>query len=497
MVASVIELEDTLPPPEPPAHAPPTRERPLWPLRAFEPQQPHQLEAPQVEGELPAALSGTFYRVGPSTLTAGNREPNSHWFDGDGMVCAFTLDGGKVHFKNRYVETPWYQREQREGRRLYSGFATVGPGLLGHLRRPKNPANTNVLRFEDRLLTLYEATRPFSLDPTTLAPLGEETFGGTLPPWAAFSAHPHLDAKQGALVSFGLGVRFDRKGPYPVAESWEVTKAGATRGRAIRLRNADVIHSFGLTRDYAVIVAGPYGLDVRRVPELLLGRRGIFDCVRWRPADPTVAYIARRDGSLVREYELPTGFMIHAVNAWQEGDAVVIDVVLHSGPGLIESIRLPLGDPPEGGGKLCRLRFEPSGRVARELLCETGIEFPTIRPERDGVPHRYVYADQLERKGDAFRAGKLLKIDTVERQTRELNLGESFVAGEPVFVARREDKGEDDSEDCGWALALCYDGDAHRSFLIVLDAKSWTERARVKLPFHVPMGLHASFFPAL
>lgn len=489
MNATALELEDTIPPPQP---STPPRSKALWPLRAFEPQSPHELIAAEVEGRLPEALAGTFYRVGPSTLAAGNSEPNRHWFDGDGMVCAFNFAGGKVHFRNRYVETPWYQREQREGRRLYSGFATVGPGLLGHLRRPKNPANTNILRFEDRLLALYEACRPFSLDPVTLAPLGEETFKGTLPPWAAFSAHPHLDARHGSMVSIGLGLRFDRKGPYPVAESWEVDRSGAKRGKAIRLRHADVIHSFGLTRDYAIIVAGPYGLDVKRVPELLIGRRGIFDCVRWRPQDPTVVYVARRDGSVVREYELPTGFMIHAVNAWQESEAVVVDVVLHSGPGLIESIRLPFGAPPEGGGKLYRLRFEPTGRVAREQLCETGIEFPTVRPELDGVPHRYVYADQLQRTGEVFEASRLIKVDTVERQTRALNLGEGFVAGEPVFVARPGGSAEDD----GWVLSLCYDGPAHRSFLTVLDAKSWTETARVKLPFHVPMGLHASFSPA-
>ena len=48
----------------------------------------------EVEGEIPSNLKGTFFRNGPGRQKIGN-QPFGHWFDGDGMLCAFTFDNGK------------------------------------------------------------------------------------------------------------------------------------------------------------------------------------------------------------------------------------------------------------------------------------------------------------------------------------------------------------------------------------------------------------------
>ncbi len=57
----------------------------------------------------------------------------------------------------------------------------------------------------------------------------------------------------------------------------------------------------------------------------------------------------------------------------------------------------------------------------------------------------------------------------------------------------REGTSARDAEDDGWVLTLGYDGSDHHSFVAILRADTWDEIARVHLPFHVPMGLHASF----
>jgi len=48
-----------------------------------------------VTGEIPAGLAGTLYRTGPNPQFEP-RDPNHHWFAGDGMVHAFTVEDGKV-----------------------------------------------------------------------------------------------------------------------------------------------------------------------------------------------------------------------------------------------------------------------------------------------------------------------------------------------------------------------------------------------------------------
>jgi len=466
-----------------------------WPTRAFDPQGERDVVIDRVDGRVPEELRGTFYRIGPSTLAVGE-DANRHWFDGDGMICAFDFAAGKVTFKNRFVDTPWFSQERAAGKRLFSSFAALSPTLRGHLARPKNPANTNVVSFGDRLLALYEAGRPFALDPRSLETRCEESFEGSLPPWATFSAHPHLDSRTGALVSVGLGVRASARGLHPVAETWEVGRDGRARRRAsIRLRHPDVIHSVGLTRTKTVVVAGPYGLDMRSIPEFLMRRRGLFDCAAWRPSDPLLVYVGDRDGKgPVTVYELPTAFVIHVANAFDSGEDVVVDAVMHPDPGLIESIRLPFTDPEGRAGRLVRLRLGARGRSTIEELSGVGMEFPTVRADRDGAAHRFVYAGRFEKDGRIAATPSLLKIDTLSETTSEHDLGEGCIFGEPIFVPREGARhGESHAEDDGWVLTLGYDGSDHHSFLAILRADTWEEVARLHLPFHVPMGLHASF----
>ena len=94
-----------------------------------------------IEGRVPADLTGTFVRNGPGRQRIGGRA-YGHWFDGDGMLCAFTFANGRVHFRNRYVRTPKYVEETAAQKILYRGFGTQIPGgwTKNVLRMPANPA---------------------------------------------------------------------------------------------------------------------------------------------------------------------------------------------------------------------------------------------------------------------------------------------------------------------------------------------------------------------
>ncbi|GAA0997271.1 hypothetical protein GCM10009551_064590 [Nocardiopsis tropica] len=64
-----------------------------------------------ITGALPEDLLGTLYRSAPVRWEAGGFYAR-HLFDGDGMVAKFSLQGGKLRYRNRYVRTPKYQREE-------------------------------------------------------------------------------------------------------------------------------------------------------------------------------------------------------------------------------------------------------------------------------------------------------------------------------------------------------------------------------------------------
>lgn len=64
-------------------------------------------------------------------------------------------------------------------------------------------------------------------------------------------------------------------------------------------------------------------------------------------------------------------------------------------------------------------------------------------------------------------------------------------AGEPVFIARPGGSAEDD----GVVLAPGVDAEG-RGMMLVMDAATWTEAARVQLPFGVPNRFHGMWLPA-
>ena len=63
-----------------------------------------------IEGEIPKDLTGMYVRNGPNRrFEAAGRY---HWFDGDGMLHAVRIEGGKAQYQNRWVEK-WQRRRFR------------------------------------------------------------------------------------------------------------------------------------------------------------------------------------------------------------------------------------------------------------------------------------------------------------------------------------------------------------------------------------------------
>ena len=58
----------------------------------------------KVTGAFPRELAGSLYRNGPNPQF--DPGPGYHWFAGDGMLHAFHVEGGKVRYTNRFIQTP-------------------------------------------------------------------------------------------------------------------------------------------------------------------------------------------------------------------------------------------------------------------------------------------------------------------------------------------------------------------------------------------------------
>jgi carotenoid cleavage dioxygenase len=198
-----------------------------------------------LSGEIPADLSGTYYRNGPNARFAPIGS-YTYPLDGDGMVHAVTFRDGSATYRNRYVRTPSMAAEDRAGRALWGGVMTpimpsaelVGPALAGQY---KDLPDVNVMRHAGRLLALAESARPFELT-DALDTVGPCYFDGKLP--KGVTAHPKLDPETGELVIF----RYDMAAPFL---TWAIIGRDGHVSHAeepIEIDGSFMIHDFVITQ---------------------------------------------------------------------------------------------------------------------------------------------------------------------------------------------------------------------------------------------------------
>ena len=112
-----------------------------------------------VTGELPKGLEGTLFRNGPNPQFWPT-SPHHHWFGGDGMIHAFTIEKGRVRYRNRWVRAPKWQAENAAGHPLFDPFGPPDPNVAGSDGSLDCVANTNIIAHAGRLLAFEEAHLP-------------------------------------------------------------------------------------------------------------------------------------------------------------------------------------------------------------------------------------------------------------------------------------------------------------------------------------------------
>jgi carotenoid cleavage dioxygenase-like enzyme len=249
------------------------------------------------------------------------------------------------------------------------------------------------------------------------------------------------------------------------------------------------MHSFGMTRQYVILAECP--LVVHPLTLRLSGKPFIQN-FSWQPERGTRFHVlSKDDGQVVATCESDACFAFHHVNAFEQGEEIVIDLIAYPDATIIDALYLDKlrrgADVSTGHLRRYRLRLA-SGDTTYETLLQETLELPRISYRAyNGSPYRYVFGtgNRLPRNF----MDQLVKVDVYER-TATTWCKPGCYPGEPVFVAAPEARDEDE----GVILSVVLDAHKGASFLLVLDASSFAELARVDVPHHIPFGLHGQYF---
>ncbi|MEM6732032.1 MAG: carotenoid oxygenase family protein [Myxococcota bacterium] len=434
-----------------------------------------------VEGEIPRDLNGAYFRNGPN-----NRfKPNNryHWFDGDGMVHGVWFEDGVARYRSRFVKTAGLELEAERG-------DTIWPGVLGPfdfslpLQPLKDTANTDLIYFRDRLLALwYESGKPYALDPRTLATVGVEDIDGQLT--APVSAHSKVDPNTGDFVYFGYGdtppyMRYGVVDAEGRVHQTDITLPGPRRPHDIGVTpNYTILHDFPVFFDPAVFEKTGKRVPVfhRDVPTRygVIPRFGVDADVKW--------------------FEFEPCFMLHVVNAWEDGDWVVMLGCRTSDPTLHPDRRDGKLAAMLSGLKLQANLYEwrmnlATGETRERSVDDLNAEFPMIRPDRLGIRSRFSYHQRIPYEIPATFDG-LVKYDLEDGSSTRFDYGAGIFGSEAPFAARPGSTDEDD----GYVVTFVTDASTWKSAVWIFDARAIEKGpvAKVAVPGRIPAGFHATW----
>ncbi|XP_037536429.1 beta-carotene 15, 15-dioxygenase 2, like [Nematolebias whitei] len=506
-----------------------------------------------IKGTIPTWINGSFLRNGPGKFEFGEGR-YTHWFDGMALMHRFLICEGKVTYSSRFLRSDSYVCNSEKNRIVVSEFGTLAmpdpcknifARFFSRFQTPKatDNANVNFVKYKGDYYVSTETNYMRRVDPQSLETKDKVDWSQYIAVSSA-TAHPHYD-REGA--AYNMGNSYGKQGffyniirvPPPENEAAKTDAADLSGAevicsiRAAESRKPSYYHSFVMSENYIVFVEQPIKLDLLKFMLFKIQGKSFHKIMTWEPRCGTVFHLVDRltgKESEVKYLAAPM-FTLHQINAFEDNGFLVMDMCCGDDGGVIgeytlENLRRESGEKLDKFyNSLCRnlprryvlplnvdeqtpldqnlITLENCKATARktkprevyvtheelhsdELLQYGGLEFPQINYlQHNGKPYRYFYSCGF---GHVF-ADSLLKMDV---HTKELKVWRypGLYPSEPVFVASPNAAEEDD----GVVLSVIITPRKEKStFLLVLDAKTFTELGRAEVSVCIPFGTHGVF----
>uniref|UniRef100_A0AAQ6IU92 Beta-carotene 15, 15-dioxygenase 2, like n=1 Tax=Anabas testudineus TaxID=64144 RepID=A0AAQ6IU92_ANATE len=499
-----------------------------------------------VRGTIPTWINGSFLRNGPGKFEFGT-DRYTHWFDGMALMHRFHICEGIVTYSSRFLRSDSFVYNSEKNRIVVSEFGTMAmpdpcknifARFFSRFQIPKatDNANVNFVKYKGDFYVSTETNYMRRIDPQSLETKDKVDWSQYIAVNSA-TAHPHYD-RDGA--TYNMGNSYGKSGffyniirvPPPGAEASTEDSADLTGAevicsiRAAESRKPSYYHSFVMSENYIVFIEQPIKLDLLKFMLYRIQGKAFHKVMSWEPQYGTIFHLVNRHTGKVTPM-----FTLHQINAFEDNGFLVMDLCCGDDGQVIGEYTVE-NLCSDGGAEidkfynsLCRNlprryvlpltvdeqtpldqnlvtlnNYKATAKKTKpgevfmtheelhddELLQYGGLEFPQINYDQyNGRPYRYFYSCGFGHVvGDS-----LLKMDV---HTKELKVWRypGLYPSEPVFVASPKATEEDD----GVVLSVIITPrEEKRTFLLVLDAKTFTELGRAEVPVNIPTGTHGVF----
>ena len=455
----------------------------------------------EVEGEIPAAIDGTFYRS-----CVDRRYPQLHPddipYNADGAVDMFRFRDGHVDFRSKYIRTPRYIVERRERRGLFGMYRnryTNDPLVEG---LSENSGNTTPIVHAGKLFSLKESSPPMLMDPHTLRTIEEHDFGGRMTA-TSFNAHPKIDPITGEMIAFSYEAKGDLSDD--LAVHFFAPDGTLTRSVWLKVPVVCMMHDFMITEKHVILPCTSMVTSEERL------KAGLNHWAYDRNV-PAWVGILPRDGEAkdVQWFKGPhdRSMLIHATNARTIGNKVILDAPASRGNFNPQFPNVD-GSPFDDEARRSTMRVWTFDLNSGGTGWDEEVIFQGIRPTSfTRMDDRYITQDFRwsfnlvndpdmpwdSEVGGSRKNNAWYRFDHAEGRVDKFTAGPTHELFEAQFVPRSDDAPEGD----GFLMGMASNHATMRSELLIADAQHLEDGpiARVIMPFRLHMQVHGWWVPS-
>ena len=280
------------------------------------------------------------------------------------------------------------------------------------------------------------------------------------------------------------------------------------------------IHSFSITEQFAVFFFYPVVIDrtvrisiQKNNPNLIFQKIPgsnfhVFEILDGsNRTDTTDIFVVNlKTGDVKGPFYAPYVYSAHHINAYEDNDQeIILDLAPTPFENFREYLRLDnMMNPPEtlddatsttDDLEITRYTINTETGAVKTSAFDNIIksrfinnfDFPTINEDYRGKRYCYTYG----MSAFAYSRTALVKKNVCDASDDKVWYVENHYVGEAHFLPRPGGTSEDD----GVLITIVFDGPLEKSYLLILDAKTFTPINHSYLPHHIPWSAHGMYFP--